>query len=244
MFSAKNCNKRFDILSFLIFLCWLLLGASVLSTPLLILGPIASGLSMEEYLNTLYLDHFYIPSCIAGIIGIVAFCILYRHTIFDDAIGFKKKWWIYLILIAAATVLLYYANIAMEYIYSWLGVPDGQTSQNQQAIIDSLNGSMKPFVIIYTVILAPIFEEIVFRKLFYNALKKNTKLPVIVIVLIIAAIFAFIHVSDIESIKFFPVYFILSLGLTGVYAITKENIYASIGVHFLNNLIAILMILL
>ena len=125
-----------------------------------------------------------------------------------------------------------------------VGVPKEETSQNQQAIIDALNGSTKIFVIIYTVIVAPIIEEIVFRKLFYNVLKRHTKLPVWAIVLIISFVFAFIHVSDLESIKFLPQYFVLAFVITGVYAITKENIFASISLHGINNLIAVLQIVL
>ena len=131
----------------------------------------------------------------------------------------------------------------MGIIYEKLGL-GGQTSQNQQGIIDALNGSTVPFVVMYTVILAPIFEEIVFRKLFYTALKKFTKLPSWAIVLIISAAFAFIHVSDAQSLVFFPQYFVLALLITGAYALTKENLFASIGLHFLNNFVAVLEILL
>ena len=131
----------------------------------------------------------------------------------------------------------------MSIIYEMLGLGN-QTSQNQQGIIEALHGSTVPFVIIFTVILAPIFEEIVFRKLFFTTLKKYTKLPTWAIVLIISSVFAFIHVTDFESLVFFPQYFVLALIITSAYAITKENLFVSTGLHFLNNVVAVLEILL
>lgn len=244
MFNANENNVKFDTLSFLLFLAWVLLGASLLSYPLLLIGPMITNLSLEEYKETVFMSHTYIPACIAGIIGIVAYCILYRKSIVKDGFNFKNKWWKYIILILASAAILYYLNVFFEFIYPLLGVPKDETSQNQQAIIDALNGSTKIFVIIYTVIVAPIIEEIVFRKLFYNVLKRYTKLPVWAIVLIISFVFAFIHVSDLASIKFLPQYFVLAFVITGVYAITKENIFASISLHGINNLIAVLQIVL
>ena len=50
--------------------------------------------------------------------------------------------------------------------------------------------------------------------------------------------------TDIDSLVFFPQYFVLSLVITIAYAITKENLFASMGLHFLNNVLAVLEILL
>ena len=115
---------------------------------------------------------------------------------------------------------------------------------NQEQIVKALQGSTKTFVIIYTVILAPIFEEILFRKLLFTALKKCTKFPIWAIVLIVSTLFAFMHVSDLESLVFFPQYFVLAVIITTSYAISKENLFVSTGMHFLNNLVAVLEILL
>ena len=105
-------------------------------------------------------------------------------------------------------------------------------------------GSTRGFVILYTVILAPIFEEIVFRKLLFYVFRKNTKLPMWAVVLIVSCLFAGIHVTDVESFIFFPQYFVLALIITSAYAFTKENLYVCIGLHFLNNLVSVLEIIL
>lgn len=240
----ERSNKTKDLFWLLLFLAWLFLGATVLAIPMFIIGPLVSGLTFEEYIyNTqLITEHTYIPATIAHILGIILFVILYKQIIKNDSSNFKKNWWKYIIVVIIGFVLLYISNILLEKVYDALGF-EGETSQNQQSIIDALSGSTKYFVLLYTIILAPIFEEIVFRKLFFTVLKKFTKLPSWAIVLIISAVFAFIHVSDIESLKFFPQYFVLAIIITTSYAITKENIFVSTGLHFLNNLVAVIEII-
>ncbi len=240
----KEKSRQFDLISFLGFFGWLFLGASLFAVPMFIIAPMVLDIPYDEYLSNMQLvtEHTYIPATIAHILGIALFAILYRKVIKEDLINFKNKWWQYLLIIFGAFGLLFLSNILMNIIYQSLGITD--TSNNQESIIAALTGSTKPFVIVYTVILAPIFEEVVFRKLFYNCLKKYTKLPIWAIVLIISAVFAFVHVSDLESLMFFPQYFVLALIITATYAITKENLLACIGLHFLNNLWAVLEILL
>lgn len=240
-------EKRLNLISFLGFFSWLFLGSILFIIPLYVIGPKVSGLSLFEYLSNIQLvtEHTYVPAAIASVFGIFVFIMLFLKTIKTDAINFKNKWIKCIIVIIAGFILLLVSNYLMGYIYELLGFGEDDTSSNQQGIIDALNGSTKYVVIFYTIILAPIFEEIIFRKLFYNTLKMNTKLPAWAIVLIISAVFAGIHViSDIESLVFFPQYFVLAFIITGAYALTKENIFVSIGLHFLNNLLAILEILL
>lgn len=244
MFNEENRSEKFDLIAFLVFFAWLFLGSSLFAVPLMIIAPIIMKISPEEYASNIQLvtEHSYIVGVIAHTLGTVAFVILYKKIIKADAINFKSSWLKNIIIIIVGFGLLYLSNYLMGILYELLGL-GGQTSQNQQGIIDALHGSTVPFVIIYTVILAPIFEEVVFRKLFFTTLRKYTKLPVWAIVLIISAAFAFIHVSDFASIVFFPQYFVLALLITGAYAISKENLFVSTGLHFLNNIVAVLEIL-
>ena len=240
----ERFEKRKNLIAFLSFFSWLFLGASILAVPMLMVAPVILGIPAEEYLSNtkLITEHTYIPAVIANTAAVIVYVIMFKNVIKNDGNNFKTSWWKFLILIVVGFLLLLLSNFIMTIVYEKLGLGD-QTSQNQQGIIDALNGSTKPFVIIYTVILAPIFEEIVFRKLFYTTFRQYTKLPAWAIVLIISAIFAFIHVTDFESLVFFPQYFVLALIITGAYAISKENLLVSIGLHFLNNLLAILEIL-
>lgn len=240
-------ENRFNLLSFIIGFFWLLAGSMFFIVPLYVIGPKISGLSFSEYIqNTeLIAEHSYIPGCLGHMLGITLFVILFKKTIIDDSKSFKNNWWKYLIVIVLGAVLLYASGLLMNWIYELCGKSPDETSQNQQSIINALHGSTKIFVIMFTTILAPIFEEIVFRKLFYNTLKQNTRLPIWAIVLIISTVFAGIHVmSDIESLIYFPQYFILALIITTAYAVTKENIFVSIGLHAVNNILSVLEILL
>ena len=240
-------EKKLNLIAFLGFFSWLFLGSLFFIIPLYIIGPKVSGLPLLEYLSNIKLvtEHSYIPAAIASIFGVFVFIMLFMKTIKLDFINFKQSWIKCILIIVIGSIVLLISTYLMSYIYSLLGFSEDDTSSNQQGIIDALNGSTKYIVIFYTVILAPIFEEIIFRKLFYNALRLNTKLPAWLIVIIISIVFAGIHViSDIESLVFFPQYFVLAFIITGAYAITKENIFVSIGLHFVNNLLAVLEILL
>ena len=256
MFSEENRTEKFDLISALAFFAWLFLGASLFAVPLMIIAPLILNMSPEEYASNVQLvtEHSYIVGVIAHILGIVAFVLLYKKIIKQDAVNFKSNWIKYIIIIVVGFVLLYLSNYLMGYLYELLGL-GGKTSQNQQGIIDALHGSTVPFVIIYTVILAPIFEEIVFRKCLFGLFKKNTMKTVI----LSAIIFAGIHTipTCIEMIpslftgdaKFTDLYleFIYifqyigqAFALAFVYHKTKGNIIPCIMIHFLNNFISIL----
>lgn len=240
-------EKRLNLVAFLGFFAWLMLGTLFFMIPFYVIGPKVSGLSFIEYASNmeLIIQHNYYPNAVANIFAIFVFIILFYQTIKLDIINFKQKWIKCVLVIIIGTIVLYASSYLMNNIYSLLGFGEDETSSNQQIIVKSLNSPAKYMVIFFTVILAPIFEEIIFRKLFYNSLRMNTKLPVWAIVLIISTVFAGIHViTDIESLVFFPQYFVLALIITGAYAITKENIFVSIGLHFANNVIAVLEILL
>lgn len=246
MIQNVNKEKYFHIFAFLGFFLWLFAGSVFFIVPIYVIGPKVSGLPLMEYINNIQLvtEHTYIPASLAHFLGIIIFIILYKKAIKDDAINFKNKWLKNVLVIVVGFVLLYLSNIALQFIYDHFKITDAETSANQQGIIDALFGSTRGFVILYTVILAPIFEEIVFRKLLFNVFRKNTKLPMWAVVLIVSCLFAGIHVTDVESFIFFPQYFVLALIITSAYAFTKENLYVCIGLHFLNNLVSVLEIIL
>lgn len=246
MNSIIKDEKKINILAFLGFFAWLFIGSIFFIIPIYIIGPKVAGVSFFEYSQNIQLvtEHTYVAGVLGHLFGIAIFVIFFNKIIKQDAKVFKNNWLKFLIIIVVGTGLLYFSDWIMNIIYTALGFGENDTSSNQQGIIDALNGSTKYFVVFYTVILAPIFEEIVFRKFFYGALKQNTKLPVWLIVIIISVVFAGIHViSDIESLVYFPQYFTLALIITAAYAISKENLYVSTGLHFVNNLIAVISLL-
>ena len=108
----------------------------------------------------------------------------------------------------------------------------------QEMVIELKKDIYKNFLTNFFVILiiAPIFEEIVFRGLFYKALKNFT--PFIQASLISSIVFALIH----KNILSFTILFTLSLFLTWIYERTNSILYP-ILTHSLFNLTTILFIL-
>ncbi|WP_147623433.1 CPBP family intramembrane glutamic endopeptidase [Treponema denticola] len=90
----------------------------------------------------------------------------------------------------------------------------------------------EPFMLIATVIISPIFEEILYRGLMYNKLKEISN--AFIAILISSILFAFLHIPGYGfNIKMF------SLVLDGIlltYCYEKtDNIYVPIFVHSINN---------
>lgn len=240
-----NKEKVKNLTALLGFFAWMFLGSTFFVIPIIIIGSQKSGLSLIEYSKDMDLInlHAYFASSISQILAIIVFAIIFKKIVIDDAIAFKNNLLKYIIVIIVSSFIMYFGTELIALIYEKIGLGD-QTSQNQEGIVTALMGEQSYIVVFYTVILAPIIEEIIFRKLFYNVLKQYTKIPVWGIVLLISVVFAFIHVTDVESMKFFPVYFFPTLIITSAYAFTKENIYVSIGLHGINNLVSVLEILL
>ena len=85
-------------------------------------------------------------------------------------------------------------------------------------------------------VVAPIFEELIFRKFLIGYLKNKTKLPNYAIYLISATLFAGIHVlNGIDDLIFFPMYFALSFVITLSY--NRSMIISMWQVEFISSII-------
>ena len=111
---------------------------------------------------------------------------------------------------------------------------------NNQAIIDSMNGN--PIIIglvcFSAVCLTPFAEELIFRGLFMNLFFDGRAfwLPII----FSGLIFTLVHASS--NIISYLIYFYMGCVLAYVYCSTG-NLSNSIGVHLINNLVSIMLIL-
>lgn len=115
----------------------------------------------------------------------------------------------------------------------------GDTSANQQNVESLI--SIVPFLSMITVvILAPFVEEIIFRYLLIKGLGKY--IPVWAAGVVSVIVFAAIHVLQAgDFINIIP-YLALGAGLTIAY-IRTNNIMVPIAMHFIQNLIAVLVTL-
>ena len=129
--------------------------------------------------------------------------------------------------------LTYISQLALQLIFQFLGI-SGNTV-NQQVIEQSMNSLPRWYMGLMILIVAPIVEEFLCRSLVFQTIR-NKKVAFIVAMLI----FTLLHVQTLEWNVL--IYLVMSLILTATYA-RHENLNESIAVHFLNNLIGFVALL-
>jgi len=116
-----------------------------------------------------------------------------------------------------------------------LGITD--TSQNQEQLNMILEGSLfdKVSLVIFAVILAPIVEELVFRKAVFGALGNGKKVHPILVIILSSLIFGLIHVLGDDLLQI-TTYAMLGAVLGSLFYISKGKIIIPIVVHMAFNL--------
>ncbi|WP_338214570.1 CPBP family intramembrane glutamic endopeptidase [Companilactobacillus muriivasis] len=140
---------------------------------------------------------------------------------------FTKQTWI---VIAFATVLTLLINVAT--------VPFMRSSNDNVEALKLVANNSIAILIIFTIFVAPILEEIIFRGIFMNWFFVDKPF---LSILISGVLFGYVHApfsADTDWIYALSK-ILLGIVLAGVYYRTK-NIKADITVHFLNNFLAIL----
>lgn len=134
------------------------------------------------------------------------------------------------------SILGFVAIMALQIILS-IFLTHGQSSNNQELLQKIANKATILFFI-YTAFLAPIFEEFIFRGLFFNIFfTKENKLNFWLGIFFNGFLFGFLH--DPSLSKSSVVYITMGMILALVYLKTKDLRY-SIIVHILNNCVAVL----
>ncbi|MFW6319849.1 MAG: CPBP family intramembrane glutamic endopeptidase, partial [Bacillota bacterium] len=127
-------------------------------------------------------------------------------------------------------------------IFKWV-----DTSVNQEGLIEIAGDSIISVIslVIFAVLLAPIVEEIVFRKAVYDLVLPSIK-PIGAI-LVSASLFAAIHVVGEEFTSFASLgavvpYLFMGIALGFLYHVSKRRIFIPIAAHMLWNLLAVLVL--
>ncbi|WP_302540877.1 CPBP family intramembrane glutamic endopeptidase, partial [Holdemanella biformis] len=190
-----------------------------------------SFVAMPLIMYSLYYDYSAINACIAMLISFISGIILlwfmsnsFKRSIQDLKFTFKPKETI------DTVAMMYFLNYAIGIIgvlLSKFGLPD--TSPDF-----SLNGSVlfNTFTFISVVILAPIFEELIFRGMILNTLTKYNKMFAIIVT---SLLFGLLHLNITQAI---PAFF-MSLVLCYMYVQT-DSILVTILAHAGNNLLALM----
>lgn len=156
----------------------------------------------------------------------------------------KKRNFFNIILAFSGCIILYYSS----YFFSFIAYKLTKETQsvNQSSFENMILNGYGFIIFIAVFILAPIAEELVYRKAifkFFEGRKINWFIPVIVS----ALIFALPHMTSTEMSLAWPIFLLsylssgIILGL--VYHFSNKNIYISILCHMLNNLVAFIMII-
>lgn len=190
-----------------------------------------SFVAMPLIMYSLYYDYSAINACIEMLISFISGIILlwfmsssFKQNIKDLKFTFKPKETI------DTVSMMYFLNYAIGIIGALLskfGLPD--TSPDF-----SLNGSVlfNTFTFISVVILAPIFEELIFRGMILNTLTKYNKMFAIIVT---SLLFGLLHLNITQAI---PAFF-MSLVLCYMYVQT-DSIFVTILAHAGNNFLALM----
>jgi hypothetical protein len=120
-------------------------------------------------------------------------------------------------------------------ILTYLGITD--TSVNQATLNEFVvEGQLLDHIlfVVFAVVLAPVVEEIVFRKGIFDVLEKYNIHPIIIIATS-SIIFGLVHVLGDDIVQILS-YALLGGVLGSVYYLTKKNIFSSIIIHSVFNL--------
>lgn len=171
--------------------------------------------------------------------------IIYRKTIKEDykklkkTIGSNIKYIIKVFLIFI--VVKYIVSLITVLIATLLKIDMNSITSTNQELIEKFVKSAPLLMAISTAVLAPFYEETLFRLGFKKVLNKG-----VLFVLVSGFVFGLLHVFPlsegvtmtmgiIQSISY------ITMGIFLAYIYNKsDNIFISIGVHFLNNLLSVL----
>lgn len=205
----------------------------------------ASKLTDNSYLNKYGAELNAIGNMLVYLLLFVALIIIMRGFLAEDFKKLKEKKPLYFLIFILCAILLATASALMDHFIPKIV---GTTSDNQSSITNVFK--YKEYwlpMILMTVIFAPVVEELVFRKSIFTILGKYS---VWISIAVSTFAFSIIHMTSTTSIavwKWFVIYLsyiICGLALSLIYKYSGKNIYASIFAHMLNNLVAVIIIIL
>lgn len=232
MMETDNVYK----VSFFSNIIWMILGPTIVLIPVSIF--MYQGINLEDLTDSNTISAVMVSQAISNVIPIVISVVLLRRLLLSELIDFKNNLKRSITIVLLGISGIYFANIILSIIYSLLNVTGD--SENQQIIETALSSPVRPVVIIMILVLAPILEELIFRKFligYFKSKQLNPWIPYIISIVVFAAI----HMNfTIEDLIFFPAYLVLSAVITLAYKYSGNNIYVAILVHFLNNLLSLI----
>ena len=179
-------------------------------------------------------------SFISYLIAILLIGFYMRNYIIEDFLKLKNNKKIYLLIILGMAILFAGFAYLLDFIFSQFV----DSSNNQKTIIQILNSSARIPMIIVTVLLAPIVEELIFRKAIFESLRKFSIIPCYVVSILLFAIPHMLSTNvsvGVWLLQLLP-YMILGGMLAFIYHISNHNVYASALAHAFNNILSVILV--
>ena len=163
----------------------------------------------------------------------------------EDFKAFKNKDTTVMIGVLAGFGFMFGAAIAANAVQNLLGlifqIPGGEAI-NQLSIELLLKSPGAPLMILSSIILAPIVEELIFRKVIFELARNKW-----VALSISSLAFGLVHVSNElfsltgfgHFLYVFVPYLLLGAGFSATYIVYKRNVITTIGAHMLWNIFAV-----
>ena len=156
---------------------------------------------------------------------------IYRRFWKYTLINFKNKLGLRIGQILLGVLGIFFASTLVNVLYQFMKVTSN--SENQESLNSLLDGPAftKAALIIFSVFLAPIVEEMLFRFAGFRLLSKH--LPPISIIILTSIAFGFIHVMGDNPVQ--VIYYAALGGALGTVYHYSKNILVPIGVHMIFN---------
>ena len=220
------------------------------------------NIDSELFNKNIYNEILYFSGSIGNfvtyVIGIIVILVLAGYMLIDDFKALSKQkigtFILYVVVGYAFFMLCNYISAIFQTVFNLT-----EEAGNEEAIVGILNSGTFNFVFmaISVVFLAPILEEIVFRKCFFNLFSR--KFNVILTILFSSLLFGAIHVvspiinavsvaledpskwsSVLTQVLYLFVYSAMGVGLGLAYQYSKRNLIPVIIIHMFNNFLSIL----
>lgn len=234
-----NTKKKSNIKYLFIFLAAIAVE-NVVGIILLVMKESIPIFSTKPILNS-------VVFLLSKLISLIIVLFLLRKGIITELRLYRKNALRILIVSLAGLFIYNLLNMGLAYYQEFISmITDTDQSLNQSGIIEFFEASktIPNYIILCLIIIviAPLLEEIVFRKLFFKMFEnKHYLLPVFVS----AIVFAISHIQTISINEFLYIPFYLFPGLlfSLVYHYSNKSIVPSLVIHIVNNTISCVQII-
>ena len=195
-------------------------------------------LPVDQNMLGVYLNLF------SGLLSLICAYVIFKDFIKDNFIKFKEHLfenvaWSMTFGIASVYIFSIIANIIIN-----LLIDTSSHSAANQTLFETYLGSSMLWMIVQSVIIAPMLEEFIFRGLIFRTLRKYNK---VLAHIVSSFVFGFIHIytglfaGDLSQLAYLFSYGLMGFAFSIAYE-KKGTIFVPITIHMLNNFIAVAII--